>query len=113
MSDCYKRTVKNYGYCILEAGYTEQYLFEVTKYPDHDNLLPIFKMMMFQMKAKNPRAKYPLELMRLLVQHYSLLPMKQTCQVLHSLFVNNSGEYEYIFEHKVMEWGVKTNTSHT
>lgn len=106
--------VKDYAHYVLETGFTLKYFLEISHYPDRDSFLGICKVMLIQLKALNPHAKYPLELMRFLVQQYSLLPLNQAQQVFQSMFVNlKSNKYnEHEFADKVMEWQVKTNKRH-
>ena len=84
--------VKTYGHHVLEVGLTLKYFLELMKTPDHMKLLGLFKLMMVQLKARNTKAKYPLELLKLLLQQYSLLPLKEASAVLQACFVNTDGE---------------------
>lgn len=83
--------VNNYAHLVLELGMIYAYFLELCHTPDRSRLLALLKMMLVVMKANNPRAKYPLEILRLLVQQYSLLPQNTACMVLQSSFVNTSG----------------------
>lgn len=100
--------VKDYGHYVLESGLTFRCFLQFMKAPDRKAILSIVKMMMIQLKARNPKAKYPLELLRMLVQQYSLLPMRQACQVLYACFVNRTGKADgHVPADQQMEWIVK------
>ena len=51
-------------------------------------------MMMLQMKDCNIKAKYPRELLRMLVQQYSVIGLKDACQIFHACFDNVDGNEE-------------------
>ena len=81
-----------YVHLVLELGMIYAYFLELCHTPDRCKLLGLLKMMMVVMKSNNSRAKYPLEILRLLVQQYSLLSQNIACMVLQSCFVKTSGK---------------------
>ncbi|XP_071109877.1 uncharacterized protein [Haliotis cracherodii] len=84
--------VNDYAHYDIETG-TIFYLFlELIETPERDQLLALFKMMMMIMRRRNLFAKYPFEILRMLIQQYSLLPLREACQVLQSCFVNTKGQ---------------------
>ena len=84
--------VNNCAHLVLELGMIYAYFLELCHTPDRCKLLGLLKMMMVVMKSNNSRAKYPLEILRLMVQQYSLLSQNIACMVLQSWFVNTSGK---------------------
>ena len=103
--------MKTYGHHVLEVGLTLKYFLELMKTPDRTKLLGLFKMMMVQLKARNTRAKYTLELLRLLLQQYCLLPLKEA--VLQACFVNTDSEVNsHVPADLRMEWLVKNVKTH-
>ena len=100
--------VKDYGHYALECGLTFRFFLSLMKTPDRKPILAVFKMMMVQLKARNPKAKYPLEILRMLVQQYSLMPLRQACQVLYACFVNTKGKFDsHVPADLQMEWIIK------
>lgn len=83
--------IKDSSHHVLETGMIFYYFIELVKSSDRNRLLGLAKMMMLQLKSRNLKAKYPLELLRLLGQQYSLLPIQEACQVLQACFVNTKG----------------------
>ena len=105
--------IKNYGHHVLEVGMTFKYFLELVKTPDRQKLLGLFKLMMVQLKARNSKAKYPLELLRLLLQQYCQLPLQEACEVLQACFVNTQGRINsHIPADLQMEWLVRNVKAH-
>ena len=105
--------VKAYGHLVLELGTQFHYLLELMKAPSRERLLPIFKMLLTTMKANNTQAKYPLEILRLLIQQYSLFPLDEACQLLNQCFVNTHGKpNSFVPCDQVMEWNVRDCKRH-
>ena len=105
--------VKNYAHLTLELGMIFKYFTEMMKAPDRDRLLGLFKVMLVVMKANNNKAKYPLEILRMLVQQYSLLPLQEACNVLQACFVNTKGKPDsHIPADQQMEWIVRNSKKH-
>ncbi len=84
--------VHKYGTLVLELGMVFEYLLLICHTPDRARLLAVVKMMVKIMKANNTNAKYPLDLLRLLVQQYSLLSQQEAHLSLQSCFVNLKGK---------------------
>ena len=84
--------VNHYAHLVLELGMIYTYFLRLCHTPDRDQFLALMKMMLIVMKTNNTKAKYPLEILRLLVQQYSLLSKRSACMVLQSCFVNTSGK---------------------
>ena len=105
--------MKNYAHYVLESGLTFMYFLKLCKMPDRPRLLAVFKLMMEQLKSRNTKAKYPLELLKLLFMQYSLLSEQRANQVLHACFVNTKGKPESNVPADLqMEWVVKQNKAH-
>ena len=105
--------VKNYGHLTLELCIIFMYFLEMMKTPDRSRIMGLFKFMLLVMKANNRKAKYPLELLRLLVQQYSLLPLDEAFAVLHACFVNTKGRPDsFVPADQQMEWIVRQNKKH-
>ena len=105
--------IKDYSHHVLESGMTLRYFLLLQKTPDRKKMFGVLKMMMVQMKARNPKAKYPFEILRMLVQHYSLLPLKKSFQVFHACFVNTNGKTDgHVPADLQMEWIVKQQKEH-
>ena len=104
---------KNYFHRGLEASTVFSLFTELTKVPQRNKLLPLFKIMMMILKGQNSKAKYPLEILRLLVQQYSLLPLSDAYQVLYNCFVNTNGKADsHVPADQQMEWLVKLMKKH-
>lgn len=77
----------DYAHYAIETG-TIFYLFlyilflQLIKTPGHDQLLAVFKIMVMIMRGRNPVAKYPFEILKILIQQYSPLPLREARQVL-------------------------------
>ncbi len=103
----------NYFHNGLEVCTVFTLFYRLTKVPQRDKLLPIFKMMMLILKGGNNLAKYPLEILRMLVQQYSLLPIRDAYQALHNCFVNTKGKVDtHVPADQQMEWIVKLMKKH-
>ena len=106
-------SVKDYAHLTLELGMVFSYYETLTKTPSREKLLAATKMLLPIMKGNNPQAKYPLELLRFLVQQYSLLSQKQAAQALQACFVNTRGRANtHVPADQQMEWLVKQNKKH-
>ena len=104
---------KDYFHHALEVGTVFSLFIHEIKVPQREKLLPLFKMMMMILKGQNTKAKYPLEILRLLVQQYSLLPLQVASQVLHDCFVNTKGKPDsHVPADQQMEWLVKLMKKH-
>ena len=102
--------VKNYAHLVLELGMLFTYLTTIIKAPDRNRMLRAVKMLLPIMKGNNNKAKYALELLRLLVQQYSLLPQRSAFQVFHDCFVNTRGKKDsHVPSDQMMEWVVKAD----
>ena len=96
-----------------QSDMMKNYFPTLIKTPDRARLLGVCKMMMTVLKANNTKAKYPLELLCMLVQQYYLLPLQEACQVLQACFVNIKGfKDSHIAADQQMEWIVKINKAH-
>ena len=63
---------------------------------------------MVQLKARSTKAKYPLEILRMLVQQYSLLDLDEAHQVLYNCFVNTKGKFDkHVPADLQMKWIIK------
>ena len=88
---------KTHAHYVLEVGLTYLYLLQLCKTPDRLRLLALFRMMMQQLKGRSTHAKYPLEILKLLFQQYSLLGERRAHQVLHACFVRGLPLITYAF----------------
>ena len=105
--------VKDYAHYCLEVGLTFHYFTELLKTPDRERILGLLKMMMLQLRGKNTKAKYPREILRMLVQQYSVMGLREACQVLQSCFVNLKGKPgSHIPADLLQEWNVKEGKKH-
>lgn len=105
--------IKDYGHLVLETGTVFYYFLKLCKSPKRSKLLAILKMIMIIMKANNNLAKYPLEILRLLISQYSLSSEKEAHQILHQNFVNTTGKSNgSVPTDQVMEWHVKESKTH-
>ena len=105
--------IKDYGHLVLESGITFLYFLELVKRPNRQKMLALLKMMMLQMKGRNTKAKYPREILRLLVQQYSVIGLRDACQIFHACFVNLDGSEDgHVAADLVQEWQVKESKSH-
>ena len=85
----------------------------MTSCPNRRKMLALLKVMMLQLKARNPKAKYPREILRILVQQYSVMGLRDACQIFHACFVNLDGKVdERVPADLVQEWQVKESKSH-
>ncbi len=99
---------KDYAHYTLEVGGIYMMLYHLLKRPDRAKLLTVNKMMMLILKGKNNQAKYPLAVLRMLIQQYSILPLQQACQVMQACFVNTKGKPDsHVPADQQMEWNVK------
>ena len=98
----------------LELGSLYICLLDIIKHkPNRDLMLFFVKILLPLMKTNNKQAKYPLELLRLLIQQYSLLPMREAYEVFNACFVNTKGRSEsYVPADQQMEWVVRINKRH-
>ena len=102
--------VKNYAHLTLEVGMLFVYMQSLIKKPDRMKIIPAVKMMLPIMKANTNNAKYPLELLRFLVQQKSLLSQRTAHEVLQACFVNTRGkEHTHVPADQQMEWIVNAN----
>jgi hypothetical protein len=105
--------VKDYGHQVLELGTMYQHLLDLCKCPNREQLLALLKMLMITLKCNNNRSKYALEILRFLMQQYSLLPEKEARQTFHQLFVNTRGTFNaHIPCDLAMEWQVRDEKRH-
>lgn len=101
---------KNYAHLSLELLTAYILFMDLCKTPDRNKLLPAIKMQLALCKSNNSAAKYPLELLRVLVQQYSLLPVQKAFQTLKACFVNTRGKADtHIPADQQMEWVVGVN----
>ena len=102
--------VKNYGHLTLEFGLVYMYFLQLCHSPHRMKFLATLKMMMLMLKAKNRQAKYPLEILRYLIQQCSLLPEDRAIHVFYSNFVNQQGRLNtFLPADQNMEWCVRQN----
>ena len=105
--------VKDYGHLVLECGITFTYFLELVKNPNRQKMLALLKMMMLQLKGRNTKAKYPREILRMLVQQYSVIGLQDACQIFHACFVNKEGKEEgHVPADLVQEWQVRESKAH-
>ena len=105
--------IKDYANLVLELGTQFSLLLKLCKSPSREKMLPLLKMVMVTLKANNPLAKYPLELLRFFVLQYSLLSEKDARQMFHQCFVNTKGHANsYVPCDLVMEWQVRDQKRH-
>ena len=103
----------DYFHNALETSTVFSLFYHFMKVPQRDKILPIFKMMMFILKGVSTHAKYPLEIMRMMVQQKSLLPIRDAYQVLYNCFVNTKGKVDsHVPADQQMEWLVKLMKKH-
>ena len=101
--------VKNYHHSVLETGVMFAILLKFLKTPKRENILALFKMMMVVLRGCNIQAKYPYEILRMLMQQYALLPLREACNILYGCFVNLLGRRDtHIPADQYNEWVVKT-----
>ncbi len=104
---------KQHGHLVLELGTMFTYMCELIKCPNRERIICAVKMLLPMMKTNNPGAKYPLELLRFMVQQLSLLPIDEASRVLHACFVNTRGQINtHVPADQQMEWIVKANKKH-
>ncbi len=84
--------VYKYGMLVLELGMVFEYLLMCCHTPDRARVLAVVKILVQLMEANNTKAKYPLQMLRLLVQQYSLLSRQEAHLSLHSCFVNKKAK---------------------
>ena len=84
--------VKDYAHYSLEVGMTFTYFLQLVKNPDRNKMLSLLKMMMLQLRGLSINAKYPKEILRMLVQQYSVMGLREACQVFQACFVNIHGK---------------------
>ena len=66
------------------------------------------KIAMLQLKARSTKAKYPKEKLRMLVQQYSVIGLRDACLIVHACFVNLNGKVDrHVPADLVQEWQVK------
>ena len=105
--------VKDYSHLVLESGTQFFHLLQQCKSPDRKVMLPLLKMLMMTLKCNNSMAKYPLEILRMLVQQYSLLSEQDAHQTFHQCFVNTKGKPNtHVPCDLVMEWSVRDEKRH-
>ena len=113
VKSCQPDKVKDYAHNALESGLTFMLFLELVKTPERESLLSLFKMMMLLLRGRNINAKYPLEILRLLIQQYSLLPLQEACQTFHMCFVNTKGKVDsHVPADLQNEWIVKEQKKH-
>lgn len=89
------------------------YLLDLIKTPDKERILGLLKMMLLQLKDHSTKGKYPLEILRHLVQQYSVMDLREACQVLHASFVNLHDKPDtHVPADLVQEWNVKLIKRH-
>ena len=76
--------IKDYSHYALQVEIIFILFLGLIKVLDKEKLLPICKMMMLQLRGRNPQAKYPSEILR-------MLPLREACQVLQACFVDTRG----------------------
>ena len=106
--------VQNYARATLELGSLYVCLLDCIKgKPNRNLMIYLVKMLLPIMKASNKHAKYPLELLRFLIQQYSLLSVQQAYEVFNACFVNTKGfARSYIPADQQMEWLIAINKRH-
>ena len=105
--------VKDYVHYGLEVGMTFSYFLQLVKYPDRQKMLSVLKMMMLHLRGHSINAKYPKEILRILVQQYSVMGLREACQVFQACFVNTHGKQDKnIPADLIQEWNVRECKKH-
>ncbi|XP_071133232.1 uncharacterized protein [Mytilus edulis] len=100
--------IKDYAHYGLEVGMTFIYFLQNVKNPERRKMLPLLKMMMIQLRGHSMNAKYPKEILRILVQQYSVMGLQEACQVFQACFINTMGKSDgHVPADLVQEWNVK------
>ena len=100
--------VKNYNHSLLETGTVFALLLKFLKTPKRENILALYKIILILLRGSSSKLKYPYEILRMLFQQYSLLPLKEACNVLYGCFVNLQGHKDsHIPSDQYNEWVVK------
>ena len=89
-------SLKKYAHLTLEICMVYVYLHRLIQYPERKRLLAACKMTLILMKASGNCDVYPMEILRLLVQQYSLLPLREAFQSLEACFVKLKDRDEMI-----------------
>ncbi|VDI11762.1 Hypothetical predicted protein [Mytilus galloprovincialis] len=105
--------IKDYAHYGLEVGMTFIYFLQNVKKPNRNKMLPLLKMMMLQLRGHSMNAKYPKEILRMLVQQYSVMGLQDACQVFQACFINTTGKSDgHVPADLVQEWNVKECKKH-
>ncbi|CAG2238691.1 unnamed protein product [Mytilus edulis] len=105
--------IKDYAHYGLEVGMTFIYFLQNVKNPERQKMLPLLKMMMIQLRGHSMNAKYPKEILRMLVQQYSVMGLQEACQVFQACFINTTGKSDgHVPADLVQEWNVKECKKH-
>lgn len=105
--------IKDYAHYGLEVGLTFSYFCHLVKSPVREKFLPLLKMMMVQLRGHAICAKYPKEILRMLVQQYSVMGLREACQVFSASFVNLHGKSDTnVPADLVQEWNVRESKKH-
>ncbi|CAC5407911.1 unnamed protein product [Mytilus coruscus] len=105
--------VKDYAHYSLEVGLIFSYFLNLCKEPVREQFLPLLKMMMVQLRGHSINAKYPKEILRMLVQQYSVMGLQESCQVFCASFVNLHWRKDgNVPADLVQEWSVKESKKH-
>ncbi|XP_071127588.1 uncharacterized protein [Mytilus edulis] len=105
--------VKYYAHYSLEVGLIFRYFLNLCKEPVREQFLPLLKMMMVQLRGHSICAKYHKEILRMLIQQYSVMGLQEACQVFCASFVNLHGRKDgNVPADLVQEWNVKESKKH-
>lgn len=105
--------VKDYAHNALEACLLFKYFLEIVARPDRGRLLALLKVMMLILKGHSKNAKYPREILRILVQQYSVMGLREACTVLQACFVNLRGkDGTHVPADLIQEWNVRESKAH-
>ena len=92
---------------------TFAYFLDLVKSPKREKMLALLKMMMVQLRGHSINAKYPREILRMLIQQYSVMGIQEACQVFRACFVNLHGKHDTnVPADLVQEWNVRESKKH-
>ncbi|XP_045208850.2 uncharacterized protein LOC123560755 [Mercenaria mercenaria] len=105
--------VKDYMHLSMEILMIFKYMQELLKMPDRDRFLALLKMILIILKGHSNKAKYPREILRMLIQQYSVMGLREACMVFQACFVNTKGKVDsHVPADLVQEWNVKESKLH-
>ena len=99
---------KNYAHRLLETGTVFWYYTKLWKTPDRSRIIALSKIMLQHLRAKTINAKYPGEMLRMIIVQKSQLSLKEAHQQMYAGFVNTKGTHDsHVPADLAMEWQVK------